>query len=372
VGRLTVSGHTFRVSAVEPSGETLPTIDTRAALAALLGEEVAIEACSRGRFVADPARGWRWHPFIAAADCAFNRHLPLALGPDAVWLCIAQGVAAAIRASARREPAGLEAAGLEAAGLEASGRDLLEIRRDDWLRGDPDNPWPSIFDDFVAAIGARTPAAHELVMASFSTTGVVERAAFAVTLMDAMQDYFAYRGTSLCGIPAMRVRGTAGDYQAIRARVARLAEHGLGWWVPALEVVCDRLAAAAAGAPDVGFFRSFYKRDEASGGPYMNGWINVLFPFQWSYASKRFDAHNEAAARWAWPLLDAPDEDHPFEGGKQKALPLGLSRAPLGWRVLSPPAEYRYELIAGFVGAAQDPETSCLEARIGWAVRALA
>ena len=352
---------TFRVSTVERSDELLATTDTRGSIAALLGEDLAIEACSPGELAVDPVRDrWRWHPFVAAADCAFNRHLPLVLSPDAIWLCIAQGVAAASRiaASETRPP-----------------RSLLEIRRDDWMRGDPDNPWPSIFDDFAAAIGAQHPDLRDLICASFSTTGPTERAAFAVALMDAMQDYYAYRGTSLCGIPEITLLGSPEDYRAIVARVGRLADHGLDWWVSPLETVCARLADAADGRPDVEFFRSFYKRDESSGGPHMNGWINCLFPFTWNHATERFDARNGHAERWQWPPLDLPlgeDEDGLcWEGAKQKCLPLGLSRAPLSWRVLLPPAEYRYELLAGFVGVSQAPDTRAVRAEIGWAVRAL-
>jgi hypothetical protein len=349
---------TFTVSAVERSAEVLATIDTRGAIAALLDQPIEIEACSPGSFVVDPARGkWRWHPFVAAADCAFNRHLPLVLSPDQIWLCIAQGITAAKRLEAR---------------ATGPSRELLEIRRDDWMRGDPNNPWPSIFDDFAARIGAQHPDLYDLVQASFSTTGATERAAFAVTLMDAMQDYYAYRGSSLCGIPEVTLLGTADDYREIAARVAKLADHGLGWWVTPLDEVCARLVDAAAGTPDVEFFRSFYKRDESSGGPHMNGWINCLFPYEWNHVSKAFDQRNEYAERWHWPTLDVEHEDMDlyWQGAKQKALPLGLSRAPLSWRVLVPPAEYRYELLAGFVGVSQDPTSLALRAEIGWAVRA--
>jgi hypothetical protein len=349
---------TFAVSPVERSAELLATTDTRGALGFLLDQELAIEACSPGTFVVDPSKGkWRWHPFVAAADCAFNRHLPLTLSPDAIWLCIAQGIAGSTR--------------LEAATAQPT-RALLEIRRDDWLRGDPDNPWPSIFDDFSAAIGAQHPALHELICTSFSTTGTVERAAFAVTLMDAMQDFYAYRGTSLCGIPEIMLLGTPDDYRAIGERVARLADHGLDWWIPSLKVVCKKLVEAAEGNPDRDFFRSFYKRDDSSGGPHMNGWINCLFPFEWNYVTKRFDSRNRYVTRWQWPLLDdALEEELPWEGAKQKALSLGVSRAPVTWRVLVPPAEYRYELLAGFIGVSQDPKTCALRGEIGWAVRAL-
>jgi hypothetical protein len=342
---------TFRVSAVERDASRLATVETRGAIAALVGGDLAIEACSPGRFVAEPTR---WHPFVAAADAAFNRHLPLVLSPDAIWLCIAQGLAAALRIAGRAaDPV----------------RETIDVRRDDWLRGDPDNPWPSIFDDFVGAIAARRPEVVELMVPTFSTTTAVERAAYAVTVMDALQDHYRYQGTSLCGIPELTLLGAPDDYRAIAARVERLAEHDLAWWVPSLAMVCRRLIDAAEGRPDVDFFRSFYKRDSSSGGPHMNGWINVLFPFEREHATGTFSVRSPHAERWEWPVLD-DERDHPWEGARPRALPLGLSRAPLLWKVLVPPAEYRYELLAGFVGVSQDDASGALRPEIGWAVRA--
>jgi hypothetical protein len=344
---------TFRVSAVERDAARLATVDTRRAIAALLGRDVAIEACTPGSLVAEAVRGGRWHPFVAAADAAFNGHLPLVLSPDAIWLCIGQGLAAALRTAARADD---------------RERETIAIRRDDWMRGDPDNPWPSIFDDFVRELGARRPEVVELITPTFSTTTAVERAAYAVTVMDALQDHYRYVGTSLCGIPEMTLLGTPDDYQAIAARIDRLADHGLAWWVPSLAMVCRRLVAAAEGRPDVDFFRSFYKRDSSSGGPHMNGWINVLFPFERDDASGMFSVRNPHAERWEWPVLD-DERQHAWEGARPQELPLGLSRAPLLWKVLVPPGEYRYELLAGFVGVSQDPASGALRPEIGWAVR---
>ena len=97
-----------------------------------------------------------------------------------------------------------------------------------------------------------------------------------------MQDYFTYVGTSLCGIPSITLLGTAADYELLRDRVVQLGKIGPKGWTRALEYVCVQLVAAARGNPDLAFFRSIYKVDQTSGGPYMNGWLNVLFPYQWN------------------------------------------------------------------------------------------
>lgn len=48
-------------------------------------------------------------------------------------------------------------------------------------------------------------------------------------------------------------------------------------------------------------------------------------------------------------------------------LPLGLSQVPCEWTVFE--KVYPMELLGGFVGVAQEPESLALRPAIGWAVR---
>ncbi len=64
-----------------------------------------------------------------------------------------------------------------------SGKDSLFVRRDDFLRGSPENPWDEIIDEFSGQIGERVGPKQGLIVSDFSTTGKVERVASEIVLM---------------------------------------------------------------------------------------------------------------------------------------------------------------------------------------------
>jgi hypothetical protein len=66
--------------------------------------------------------------------------------------------------------------------------------------------------------------------------------------------------------------------------------------------------AAAAGRPDQAFWKSFYKWNDRSGGAYVSGWINVLFPYlqrEGAGGTTAAPEWNLLASHWA-EGLDAP------------------------------------------------------------------
>src|SRR5688572_4944935 len=88
-GSKTAAGITFAVDDVTPAAEALAECEAHEALRRLVGGDV--ESCSdyHGSVVAKVD----YHPLLAAVYTAYSEHRPLVLGPDAVWLTIAQGVA---------------------------------------------------------------------------------------------------------------------------------------------------------------------------------------------------------------------------------------------------------------------------------------
>ncbi|WP_438015431.1 DUF4419 domain-containing protein [Sorangium sp. So ce315] len=183
----------------------------------------------------------------------------------------------------------------------------------------------------------------------FSTTGPCERAASEIALLDAMNGYFEYTLSSLCGIPAITLEGTAEDYRSIRRRVQALSEYELSWWTEALLPIVDQFIEAIEGRIDVAFWRSIFKRHEESGGPFITGWINAFFP----YLERNGALHVNRA-------VDAMAEQH---------VPSGLSVVPFTW--IDRARQHRMEFLAGFMGISQDEDTLALRPAIGWAVREL-
>src|SRR5262249_20575720 len=228
-----------------------------------------VEACScyHGHLVA----GVNFHPVVAAIHLAFNDHRPLVLSPDMLWLLVAQGFANHVNANAGE---------LRPKFVEHAGRVTIAVRRDDFLKGSPENPWPEVFREFSSHVrehlGATT---HGLLLPNFSTTGAAERAAAEVVLLDAMQSFFSYEFHTMCGIPQIVLEGTPGDWAVLAQRTRAIGQFGLGWWAEALGPILDEFTAASRGEANVRFWQSIYKLDGGSGGPYTTGWITAFFPY---------------------------------------------------------------------------------------------
>jgi hypothetical protein len=280
---------TFRVDDVTPAETAPPTL----ALGEHLGAALAIGG-DAGLRVLD-AHGV--HPLLAAVHAAFAEHRPLVLSPDAIWLTVAQGVAQHVR---------LHAEALRSRLVRHQGRSVVEVVWDGPLPEDAAS-WSTILDTFRGALAARIGEGRARLLAcDFSTTTEVDRVASEIVLLDAYSPYFDYVLACVCGIPEITLLGTPDDWRAIRARVDVLAELDLGFWTASLAPIADELVEAAAGRPDVAFFRRIYKPKEAYGQDRVTGWIARLYPYVKSEG--RFDAPN--------PLLALPlDADPQIDDG---------------------------------------------------------
>jgi hypothetical protein len=358
-------------------------------LNAKLGQAVppaAVEACSRyhGRLVA----GVEHHALIAALDLAYRGHRPVSLSPDMIWLLICQGVAQHINAHAET---------VRSQFVRHQGQLPLEVRRDDFVKGSPENPWPEVFSEFSRTIKEHIGRAHDLLVANFSTTGPAERAASEIVLLSAVQQYFRFGlKTFICGIPEIALEGTVADWQAIVERVEGFATLGLDWWLKPLRSILRQFVRAARGDVDRAFWRSIY-RIQHPDRPYNPvppvGWIAVFFPY--------LDGPGQATSQNPWmaggkdleelltPLDELFSETSPqarttsrdwtlpaiAEGlpDPRRAYSTGLAKAPFTWGLLDGRGnvvrQYDMEFLGGFVGVAQDPHTLGLRPEIGWAIR---
>jgi hypothetical protein len=270
-----------------------------------------------------------------------------------IWLLVAQGTAAHVNANAER---------LRPRFVSHAGRRELYVERADFVLGSPENPWPEAFADFSALLAAQVgPKTHEFFVPSFSTTGPTERAAFEVTLLDAMRAYFRYEMRFVCGIPEITLEGTPDDWRELASRADQLGDFELGRWRDALRPILRQFVRASEGDVDVRFWRSIYLRtpptcdfSRHSHLPEVTGWVTSFFPYL-------RDAEGQPTpAPWMTP------RGGPW-GFAPSQLSGGLSVAP--FRLHAGGEEREMEFMAGFLGVAQDPRTLALRPEIGWAVR---
>jgi hypothetical protein len=343
--------------------------------------------------------------FIAAVHAAYANHYPLVLSPDIIWLLIAQGFAIHV---------GQNAKSLRDRFVGHQGKENLIVIPQDFLRGFAGNDWEGIFTEFSEQIRLHIgDTAYQNLVPHFSTTGIVEKAAFEIALMDAMQSYFRYFVGIVCGIPWFLLEGTTEDWKKLRNYTAALQQYGLDWWIPYLLPVLDEFIAASEGEPDPTFWENFYRvtQPEGCGFDGVNGYVLQFFPYlptneeteeskikaeNYLY-SKRENAQIELAsiedpdvyeARLAELRRDIDQvptsayERNPLLAGskfrrnlKHGGIPLnafssGLSSAPFTL-IGEDDSISSMEFVAGFVGVAQDTpaNTLMLRPQIGWAIR---
>ncbi|MCB0631870.1 MAG: DUF4419 domain-containing protein [Saprospiraceae bacterium] len=288
------------------------------------------------------------HAVAQAVQMAYAEHRPLTLTPDMIWLMIMQGFAQHVDANSEE---------LRELFVDFSGKQMLNIKRGDFVKGSPDNDWEGVFPEFSEQIGMYTKdGLAEIMQQSFSTSSQVEKAAFQITLMDAMSAYFDYSITVSCGIPEITIEGTPTDWERLEQQTRKLARYDLGWWTDALVPILVEFTDASKGKFNRSFWAKIYheKQEEidlicaVGTETHITGWILDFFPY-------------------------IKDDRNPFLGNKRaestvemEDLPSGLAKADLLYDDYG--TLYQMELIAGFVGIKQDPVTNSLRPEISWAV----
>jgi hypothetical protein len=182
-----VTTTTFLVSDVEPATTPLEEVPYKEAVENLLKTAApsrrirSVEASARyhGKLLA----GVPFHPVVAAAHRAFMDHRPLCLSPDIIWLTICQGVANHINAHGEE---------LRSRFVSHEGKFQISVRRDDFVKGSPENPWAEVIEELSNKVKEHIGSVFDLFQPTFTTTGPVEKAALSIVLLDAMKSYFDY------------------------------------------------------------------------------------------------------------------------------------------------------------------------------------
>ena len=334
------SATVFKVANVSPAKKPLPEVSYRTAVEMLLGvdrTQQKVEACSHDLTQIQLLETVGLHPLVAAFHIAYDEHRPLCLSPDMIWLAIAQGLANHINAKAKQ---------LRPKFLKYRGKVPLEVERNNFIKGNLDNNWAGVFAEFSAKIREHIgETTHDLIVPTFSTTGLIEKAASEIVLLDAMQSYFSYGLSTWCGIPQIKLEGTVADWQQLLKQTKELAQFDLEWWIDRLIPVLEQFVLAAQGKPDQEFWDSAYKlTDPGSGDAYITGWITAFFPC----------------------LQGKTTRKRKFLSFTTDEIPSGLAKAPFKWRHHN--TVYDMEFLGGFVGIKQDLSDLFLRPEIGWVI----
>eukprot|EP00808_Paulinella_micropora_P000002 g79172.t1 len=321
-----------------------------------------------------------------AVHGAFFGHHPLILSPDIIWLTIAQGLANHVDQNAEK---------LRNEFVRHQGKKELVVERPEFVKGSDKNDWPNVFPEFSKQIAENSlPGTVQLLECNFSTTGPVERIVSHITLMDTVQHYFSYSMACGCGFPSITLKGTVGDWQAVREKAAKLKQYGLDWWLAALLPALDQFVLASQGKPDLDFWRSLCMVNRGLSFPKwhpITGWIQVFFPYLISPGVKGYDFDEAKGGEPKRKLrqntglnnylesLKTKTNPSNFVGGRRETpkgvqwgvelelFPPGMASAPFLYKDLSTQKNHRMAFMGGVTTLVQHPDGS-LEPQVGWAV----
>ena len=284
---------------------------------------------------------------------AYADHRPLVLSPDMVWLIISQGFSRYVNAHTEEMRDLLV--------FHEGEMELVTVSDDNILL--PNGDWKLLLNDFSACIAKNTKGElADLMTANFSTTGITERIASQVSLMDVVKKYFIYtRISATCGIPSITLKGSHEDWQKVLDKVRCLKKYNLEKWASDLEDILKEFVKASKGNHNTSFWQSIVKKrriDQIKAGnwcltdpkkiTYLDGWFLKFFPnalgetpdsVVWNH-----DMPQEMVRVSFRQVLTDPDSGMPLD-----TIPMQL------W--------------AGFVGVEEDAKTHALSPKIGWLAR---
>lgn len=337
-----------------------------------LPQTIRSEAASQGTGVL--VKLFQPNAIAAAMVLAYADHRPLVLSPDMIWLLIMQGFSAHIDTNSER---------MRPYFVDFKGKQLIEIKRGpDWIKGNPNNDWPSIFDEFGQKIAEKTKnGIANTCTPQFTTTGAAEKAAFEVSLMQSMKHYFDYKFSLSCGIPEITLEGTPEDWALLEKHAADLAQFDLEWWINPLKPILAEFTKASKGEVNTAFWADMVKYQSYSivctSQPFLSGWMLHFFPyyqgkpnpwvanpeqvkkFETAFVANENQKRNQdrkivEPEQFDLPTLDISD------------FPSSVSAAPIEFNYYGTP--YNYELLAGVIGIRQDDRTFALRPEFGWRV----
>jgi Ni,Fe-hydrogenase maturation factor len=191
------------------------------------------------------------NPLIQATHIAYSDHLPLILTPDIIWYCISN--AAAIYINKYSEE-------LRKTFVDHEGKQTITVQ----MLNRPGKEWDSVFNKLSGQIKEKTKnGIVDMLEANFSTTNAISKVSSQIVIMDAMQKYFDYRISTICGIPEIRLAGIKEDWIDIKKRTNNLVKliPKFQNWVNILNGIFDQFINVFDGKIDDQFWNSIYKRN---------------------------------------------------------------------------------------------------------------
>lgn len=282
---------------------------------------------------------------------AYADHRPLVLSPDMIWLVLCQAFSHHIKSNPEKYRTKI----VNHKGLKT----LSVVTSTDLFGGNVD--WSDILDGFYDKIAQNTKNNFaSIIESSFSTTGINERIASVITLMDITKHFFTFEILSMiCGIPEITLEGKTQDWEEILNKIKIFEQFGLNQWSQELRPIILEFVNTAKGSPNAKFWRTMIKKNHIwpligptcslwSKPTKLDGWFLKFFPF---------DHDGNRTTHSYYMRTEMLPEIVNVSVKYKRANPCTMAYDT-----------FNLEFFSGFVGVEENPKTKALRPKIGWMV----
>lgn len=296
-----------------------------------------------------------------AQEC-YDKHRPLILTPDVIWLTICQGV----NLHVNKHFDSLKPV------IFNENRPEEIIARNDSLANDA-NQWAHLINDIAdKTLTYTNPKIHDFFVPKFSTTSLINKMVYQINLLETYEKAFTYVGESGCGIPSIKLEGYKSDWVAIYDRLDQLDIFGLSEWKENLKPIIQEFIATYDGNVNSVFWKDIYKNAKEYNGFYISGWIIKFFPYikvkdSYNYET---DFENNRGYRAGISYKSNPflnGSDYLMSTLSTNHFPAGHSEIDLKWHDYITGNTIDMGIKGGFFGMEQFADKS-LKPFIGWVV----
>jgi hypothetical protein len=239
----------------------------------------------------------------------------------------------------------------------SSEKEKIVVISNSLVRGNPASDWGATLNLFEEQLAKKVPpTTMDALLPRFSTETIESRAATLVAFMDMAQSFYVYKTRSMCGIPRIRLDGTAEDWQKLFVVTEEMSRI-FGNRTPLLKMyfqhlipLVSKIADQASGtALDNEFWSSIYKFNSVSGGTRANGWITGFLAF---IRDKSGMIVPKPEKFFDWKSVLEENRDNDYVGLGSSIFPTHVSSAPFLWIYLGEKLPMTY--IGGILGIEND------------------
>ncbi|KNY29190.1 DUF4419 domain-containing protein [Pseudobacteroides cellulosolvens] len=286
----------------------------------ITGETISIQFMSRNRLMVPGKYGGLKSNslMLQSVHMAFADHIPISLDPEVIWYMITYEVAQHIKKNPKKYAGVFNGDPENKKEIVIIDDTLVYNFQSNWLR--TINSFKQPLEDHISR------DVIDLFVPSFSVTTVETQTAVLVSFMDAIQKYYDFTVVTRCHIPKVRLDGEVDDWKKLIDSTKRLSKvfDSLKNYFDDMIPVLEKLYKTAAGLEfDESFWTSIYKYEDASGGPYITGWITVFFAHE-----KNRNGELELRDNFDWVKLI---NGNMYSGVTYSSFPSNISVIPFKW-----------------------------------------